>query len=42
MTETYKIVTVAPVLDKGSMYVTRGNDMRLQKSYVKYEFEYDL
>jgi len=36
--ETYKIVTgkyqpcVAPTLHKGSAYVTRGNDLRLENS----------
>jgi len=43
MTETYKIITgkyhtcVAATLNKGSTYVTRGNDLRLQKSHVKYD-----
>jgi len=42
MIEMYKIGTgkyqpcVAPILRKGSVYVTRGNDLRLQKSRVKY------
>jgi len=39
----YKIVTgnyepfVAPTLHRGSMHVTRENDLRLKKSYVKYD-----
>ena len=43
MIETYKIVTgkyqpcVAPTLHKGNVYVTRGNDLRLEKSQVKYD-----
>jgi len=43
MTETYKIVTgkcqpcVAPTLCKGNVFVTRGNDLRLEKSQVKYD-----
>jgi len=43
MIETYKIVSgkyqpdVAPTLYKSSVYVTRGNDMRLQKFHVKYD-----
>jgi len=28
---------VAPVLHKGSVHVTRGNDLRLEKSHVKYD-----
>ena len=41
--ETYKIVSgkyrsdVAPTLYKPSVHVTRGNDMRLEKSCVKYD-----
>jgi len=36
--ETYKTVTgkYHPDLDNRSTYVTRGNNMRLQKSHVKY------
>jgi len=43
MIETYKIITgkyyacVAPTLLKGSTSITRGNDLRLQKSHVKYD-----
>jgi len=43
MIETYKIVSgkyqpdVAPTLYKSSVLVTRGNDMRLEKSRVKYD-----
>jgi len=43
MIETYKIVSgkhqpdVAPTLYKSSVHVTRGNDMRLEKSRVKYD-----
>ena len=43
MIETYKIVSekyqpdVAPTLYKSSVRVTRGNDMRLEKSRVKYD-----
>ena len=43
MIETYKIVSgkyqpdVAPTLCKSSVHVTRGNDMRLEKSSVKYD-----
>jgi len=43
MIETYKIVTgkyqpcVAPTLHKGNVFVTRGNDLRLGKSQVKYD-----
>ena len=43
MIETFKIITgkyhvnVAPTMEKGSMYTTRGNDLRLQKSHVKYD-----
>jgi len=42
MIETCKIVTgkyqpcAAPTLHKGSVHVTRGNDLRLEKSHVKY------
>ena len=42
MTEIYKIVTgkyqpcVAPTFHKGNVFVTRGNDLRLEKSQVKY------
>jgi len=43
MIETYKIVTgkyqpsVAPTLYKGNVFVTRGSDLRLEKSQVKYD-----
>jgi len=43
MIETYKIVSrkyhpgVAPTVYKASVHVTRGNDMRLEKSCVKYD-----
>jgi len=43
MIETYKTVTgkhqpsVAPMLYKGSEHVTRGNDLSLEKSRVKYD-----
>jgi len=43
MIETYKIITgkyylcVAPTLPKGSTSITRGNDLRLLKSHVKYD-----
>jgi len=43
MIETYKIVSgkyqsdVTPTLYKSSVHVTRGNDMRLEKSRVKYD-----
>jgi len=43
MIETYKIVSgkyhpgVAPRLYNASVYVTRGNDMRLENSHVKYD-----
>ena len=43
MIETYKIVTgkyqprVAPTLHKGTVFVTRGNDLKLEKSQVKYD-----
>ena len=43
MIETYKIVSrkyhlgVAPTLYKASVHVTRGNNMRLEKSRVKYD-----
>jgi len=43
MIETYKIVTgkyqpcVAPTLHKGNVFVTRGNDLRLEKSQVRYD-----
>jgi len=43
MIETYTIITgkyqacVTPILNKESDYVTRGNDLRLQKSHVKYD-----
>ena len=43
MIETYKIITgkyyacVAPTLPKGSTSITSGNDLRLQKSHVKYD-----
>jgi len=42
MIETYKIITgkyyagVAPTLLKGSTSIIKGNDLRLQKSHVKY------
>jgi len=42
MIETYKKGNgkyqpcVAPTLHKGSVYITTGNDLRLQKSHVKY------
>jgi len=45
MIETYKIVSgkyqpdAAPTLYKSSVYVTRGNDMRLEKSRVKYDLQ---
>jgi len=45
MIETYKIVSekyqpdVAPTLYKSSVRVTRGNDMRLEKSRVKYDLQ---
>jgi len=41
MIETYKIVTgkyqpcVAPTLHKRKVFVTQGNDVRLEKSQVK-------
>jgi len=41
MIDTYKIINgkyqtcAAPTLNKESEYVTRGNDLRLQKSHVK-------
>ena len=43
MIETYKIITgkyqgcVAPSLIKEEIYVTRGNDLRLQKLQVRYD-----
>jgi len=43
MIETYKMITrkyqtcIAPTLNKESKYITRGNDLRLQKSHVKYD-----
>ena len=43
MIETYKIITgkyqacVAPSLIKEEIYVTRGNDLRLQKLRVRYD-----
>jgi len=43
MIETYKIITgkyqgsVAPGLIKEEIYVTRGNDLRLQKLRVRYD-----
>jgi len=43
MIETYKIVSgkyqpdIDPMLYKSSVHVTRGNDMRLEKSRVKYD-----
>jgi len=43
MIETYKIVTgkhqpcVAPTSHKGNLFITRGNDLRLEKSEVKYD-----
>jgi len=43
MIETYKIITgkyyacVAPTLPKGSISITRGNNLRLQKYHVKYD-----
>ena len=45
MIETYKITTgkyqacVTPTLGKGSIYTTRGNDMRLQKFHVEYDLQ---
>jgi len=45
MIETYKTITgkyqprVAPRLYKGSVHVTRGNDLRLEKSHVKYDLQ---
>ena len=45
MIETCKIVTgkyqpcAAPTLHKGSVHVTRGNDLRLEKSHVKYDLQ---
>ena len=45
MIETYKIITgkyhacVAPTMVIGSMHITRGNDLRHQKSHVKYDFK---
>ena len=44
MIETYKIITgkyqrcVSPSLIKQEIYVTRGNDFRLQKLRVRYDF----
>jgi len=43
MIETYKIITgkyqgcVAPSLIKEEIYVTKGNDLRLQKLQVRYD-----
>jgi len=43
MIDAYKIITgkyqtsVAPTLNNENEYVTRGNDLRLQKSHVKYD-----
>ena len=43
MIETYKIITgkyqgcVAPSLTKEEVYITRGNDFRLQKLRVRYD-----
>ena len=43
MTETYKMVTgkyqsqYCCTLHKGNVFVTRGNDLRLEKSLVKYD-----
>ena len=43
MVETYKIITgkyqgcVAPGLIKEEIYVTRGNNLRLQKLRVRYD-----
>jgi len=43
MIQTYKIVIgkyqpcVAPTLHKGNVFVTRGNDLRVEKSQVKYD-----
>ena len=45
MIEIYKIITgkyqtcVAPTVVKESEYATRGNDLRLQKSHVKYDLQ---
>ena len=45
MIETYKIVTgkyqpcVARTLHLGNAFVTRGNDLRLEKSQVKYDLQ---
>jgi len=30
---------VMPTLYKGSVFVTRGNDLRLEKSHVKYKYD---
>ena len=44
MIETYKIITgkykgcVAPGLIKEEIYVTRGNDLRLQKLRVEHDY----
>ena len=43
MIETYKIVTgkydpvVAPTLSKSVSYITRGNNLRLQKHHTRYD-----
>ena len=43
MIETYKIITgkyqgcVAPSLTKEAVYITRGNEFRLQKLWVRYD-----
>ena len=45
MIETYKIITgkyqgcVAPSLIKEEIYVTRGNNLRLQKLWVRYDLQ---
>ena len=46
MIETYKIITgkyqgcVAPSFIKEEIYVTKGNDLRLQKLRVRYDMTY--
>jgi len=37
MIETYKIISVAANLIKEEIYVTTGNDLRLQKLQVRYD-----
>ena len=43
MIETYKIVTgkydpvVAPTLSRSDSYITRGNNLRLQKHHTRYD-----